>query len=77
MLHYIPQRRSKKIDTIEDIIPLYNIEVSVRVPKKVTNVKLVPEGKKLEYNFTGERVEFIVPEITGHQMIAIQLESEH
>ncbi len=77
LLHYIPQRRSKKIDTIEDIIPLYNIEVSVRVPKKVTNVKLVPEGKKLEYNFTGERVEFIVPEITGHQMIAIQLESEH
>ncbi|WP_218915137.1 beta-galactosidase trimerization domain-containing protein [Caldanaerobius polysaccharolyticus] len=71
LLHYIPERRSQEIDTIEDIIPLYNIKVSVKSPCKVKEVMCVPEGKPLDFNMNGDRVEFVVPKVNGHQMVAI------
>ncbi|SHF23698.1 Beta-galactosidase trimerisation domain-containing protein [Caldanaerobius fijiensis DSM 17918] len=71
LLHYIPERRSQDIDIIEDVIPLYNINVSIKVPKEVKEVVCVPEGKPLAFEIKGNRVEFVVPEVNGHQMIAI------
>jgi hypothetical protein len=73
LLHYIPERVSQTIDVIEDIIPLYNVKVSVKIPAGVKKAELVPEAKELNFNIVEGRVEFTVPEITGHQMIAIEL----
>lgn len=73
-LHYIPQRRCVDIDIIEDVIPLYNIKLSVRVPGSVSAVSLVPERNPLAFERNGDRIEFIVPEIKGHRMIELQLE---
>jgi hypothetical protein len=71
LLHYIPERRSQDIDVIEDIIPLYDVRVSVRVPREVTGVACVPEGRALAYERQGDRVDFVVPELVGHQMVEI------
>jgi hypothetical protein len=71
LLHYIPERRSQDIDVIEDVIPLYDVRVSVRVPGKVTGVACVPEGQALAYEQRGNRVEFVVSELVGHQMVEI------
>lgn len=71
LLHYIPQRRCKKIDIIEDVIPLYNIKVSVKAPENLEDIILVPKGSQLNFELKDGRVEFIVPKINGHQMIAI------
>ena len=35
LLHYIPERRSQDIDIIEDVIPLYDVKVSIKVPEIV------------------------------------------
>ena len=72
-MHYIPQRRGQEFDVIEDIIPLYDIRVSVRVDEPVDTVTLVPRGEGLGFEQVGSRVEFVIPEIAGHQMVAIQL----
>lgn len=74
LLHYISQRRCKDIDVIEDVIPLYNVKVSVKVPGKVKDVALVPEQLPIDFAVADERVKFIVPKIQGHQMIAINIE---
>lgn len=73
-LHYIPERRSKEIDIIEDIIPLYNVKFSVKVEtiKEIHDVKCVPQNKPLKFEISNGRVEFILPELYGHQMIEIK-----
>ena len=72
LLHYIPERRSQDIDVIEDVIPLYDVHVSVRVSGEVTSVACVPEGQALAYEQKGNRVGFVVPELVGHQMVEIR-----
>jgi hypothetical protein len=71
LLHYIPERRCKEIDVIEDIIPLYNIKISVNIQRNTSGIRLVPEQKILGFEIKDGRAEFIVPEIKGHQMIEI------
>lgn len=71
-LHYIEQRRSKTIDVLEDVIPLYNVKISVNVPRKIKCVRIVPQDKMLKFEMHNGRVEFILPELNGHQMIELR-----
>jgi Hypothetical glycosyl hydrolase 6/Beta-galactosidase trimerisation domain len=71
LLHYIPERRGQSFDVIEDVIPLYNLKLSVRADQSVKNVTLVPQGQALEYTRTRGRLNFTVPQIKGHQMVEI------
>lgn len=34
VLHYIPERRGEQFDTIEDVIPLHNVGISVRMDNR-------------------------------------------
>ncbi len=56
-LHYVPERRGWDFDIIEDIIPLYDVPVSVRSPARVTEVRLVPQGEVLQFQEKDGRVE--------------------
>jgi hypothetical protein len=71
VLHYVPERRTDTIDVIEDVLPIFQIETSVHLPQAIRNVTLVPEGKPLPFAEKGGRIEFVVPEINGHQMIEL------
>lgn len=71
LLHYIPERRGEFFDVIEDVIPLYNIRVSVRVPKAVMRVATAPQGAELAFEKDGDRIEFVVPAVHGHQMVEL------
>ena len=74
-LHYIPERRAAALDVVEDIIPLYEVPVSVKAPGPVRAVELVPQGRPLEFREASGRVEFTIPEIEGHQMVCLELGS--
>jgi hypothetical protein len=71
LLHYIPERRSVEIDIVEDIIPIYQLRVSVNTTKPVKQVMLVPEKKPVDFIEVDGRIEFVVPEVAGHQMVSI------
>lgn len=71
LLHYIPEHRSVYADTVEDVIPLYQIAVRIRTDGKIKSVRTVPESKKLDYTVEGGYVSFTVPKVEGHQMIEI------
>ncbi len=71
-LYASPVRRGKNIEIIEDIIPLYNVKVSVATEKCPKTVKLVPEGKLLSFDFKNGRVEFTIPKIDCWQITEIQ-----
>ncbi|UUZ86127.1 beta-galactosidase trimerization domain-containing protein [Paenibacillus sp. P26] len=72
LLHYIPERRSAEIDIIEDVIPLYDVKVSVKTPAEVKAVACVPEQAPLAFTQDGGRTSFLLPKLNGHQMISIQ-----
>jgi len=42
IMHYIPERRGQEFDIIEDVIPLYQLTVDLKVDSPVASVKLVP-----------------------------------
>ena len=71
LLHYIPERRSQEIDIIEDVIPLYDLEVSVRVGQPVKAVTCVPELVALPFERKDGRLSFVLPRLQGHQMVEI------
>ncbi len=72
LLHYIPERRGTAFDVIEDVIPLYNVAVSLQSARNPRRIQCVPDGPTLESTVSGGRVEFVVPELRGHQMIEIR-----
>ena len=71
LLYYILERRGAAFDVVEDVIPLYNLEVSIRVEGPVKRVACVPQGEALSFPQEGGRVRFTVPNLTGYQVIEV------
>ena len=70
ILHYPVQKRSK-IEMIEDVLPLYDVEVSMesKIPE---TLYLAPQMKQIPFSFRDDRLEFSIPKVEGHQMVVIQ-----
>ena len=71
LLHYIPERRSREIDIIEDVIPLHELSVSLNIDRPVKTITLVPELKTLPFRRENGRLNFVVPKLSGHQMVEV------
>lgn len=71
ILHYIPERRAQTFDIIEDEISLFDVRVSLRIPRSVRAVTLVPEKTGLAYQNENGRIEFILPKVSGHRMVEV------
>jgi hypothetical protein len=71
LLYYVPERRCEQFDVIEDVVPLYNVQASVKVDAPPSRVRLVPQGESLPFSVQDGRVTFVVPQINGHQMIEL------
>jgi hypothetical protein len=69
LLHYIPERRGLEFDTIEDVIPLYNVGVRFRAATAPARVYLAPQGEALEHVYEDGYVHVTVPRVMGHQMV--------
>jgi hypothetical protein len=63
--------RGSPVQPIQDLVPLHNTRVSVLARGKVRAVQLVPAGSALPFVESDSRVDFEIPEFTGHQIIEI------
>ena len=72
VLHYTPQRTAKKIDLLEEVIPLYERTISVKTEQCPSKIMLVPEQQELTFTWSDHYAHFTVPEIRGHQMVLIE-----
>ena len=72
LLNYAPERRTNSLDLIEDVLPLFDVPLSVRIDCPPTRVYTATEGAQLPYNVVKDRVELRVPEVRGHQIIVIE-----
>ena len=71
LLHYIPERRGKDFDTIEDVIPVYDINLTLNLPKKVKTVTLEPSGETVKFKRGKGGLRLTIPKLEGHQMVAL------
>ena len=71
LLHYVPERRGQDFDVIEDVLPVYDVAVSVKLPGPVAGVRRVPDGETLAFSETKGRLNFTVPKLDGHQIVEI------
>ncbi len=71
LLYAHTTKRGADTEVIEDIVPLYNVNVKVKCdkPEKVT---LVPQNEKIDFCYTDGKVSFTVPKVEIHQMICIE-----
>ena len=73
LLYAVPVRRGKSTEIIEDIYPVYNIDVELKIPEKVKNVYLAPQKKDIPFIQENNKVKYIVDEINCHQMVVLDI----
>ena len=72
LLYASPVKRGQGVEVIEDIIPLYNIEVKLKTDKRVRNIRLEPRHEELPFIQEGDTVCFTVPRLENHQMAVLE-----
>ncbi|MFC4778669.1 alpha-amylase family protein [Paenibacillus sp. GCM10023252] len=73
LLYASPVKRGNGIEVIEDIIPLYDVEVELRVPDDVKGVYLAPQGTQIPYVYEEGLVRYTVPRLECHQMVIVEV----
>ena len=68
--------RENPMEVIEDIVPLYRVNVSLKLPEKVKSIYLAPGMTKLDFQKEDGRIVYQVPEVECHQMVVIDVEPE-
>jgi len=72
LLHYTPERRADTFDVVEDVIPLYNVALSLRADCPVRRAYLAPSMQEVPFTLEAGRVSLTVPEVRGHQMLVLE-----
>ncbi|MHC4252193.1 MAG: alpha-L-fucosidase [Planctomycetota bacterium] len=72
LLGYAPQRRTPKLDIVEDVIELRDVPLSLKLDKAPAKVTLAPEGRELEFAYADGRVEVTVPCVRGHAIVVFE-----
>jgi len=72
LLHYIPERRSPDLDIVEDVIPLREVVVAARLPRRPAKVYLAPRRQDLSCDYREGYAKVTVPVVNGHQMVVFE-----
>ena len=72
LLQFVADRRTDALDLVEDIIPLHNVPLSLKMPRAPRRVYLAPSGEALDFVFADGRASVTVPVVEGHQMVVFE-----
>lgn len=72
VLYASPVRRGSGIEIVEDILPLYDIDISVKVDRKPVRVYLAPGGEELTHVYDGGVVSYRLSRLECHAMVVIE-----
>ncbi len=72
LLQYAPERRTPHLDIVEDIVPLFDVPLSLKMPKSPRRVYVAPEREPVEFEYLVGRVNLRVPAVRGHAMIVFE-----
>lgn len=71
LISFIPEKRTRTLEIVEDAIPARNLHLDVKVASPVKSVTLQPSGKSLPFREASGRVSIPIEIIEGHELVAI------
>lgn len=71
LLYASPVKRGEGVEVIEDILPVYNVEVTLKLPVSARKVYLAPQMQELAFKQEDGTVSYTVPVLECHQMVVI------
>ncbi|MFP3153490.1 beta-galactosidase trimerization domain-containing protein [Lachnospiraceae bacterium ZAX-1] len=72
---FLSDGKMHAIEVIEDIVPLYNKSVILRIQEKVNRVYLAPQMEDIEFREVDSGIEYLIPKVNCHQMVVIDVET--
>lgn len=72
LLYAVPVKRGNGIEIIEDIVPVHNINVELKLPKTIKNAYLAPQREALPFTQENGTVSFVVEKVDCHQMVVLE-----
>jgi hypothetical protein len=69
LIHAVPQRRGNCIDIVEDVLPLYDARVGVRLDRPATKVTLAPSSEGIPFEAVDGVTWVTMPRVDGHQVV--------
>jgi len=72
LLQYCPERRGDGIDLVEDIVPIFDVPVSLRRESAPQSVYTAPDRTPVEFRYENGYVTMRVPKVEGHAMVVVE-----
>ncbi len=73
LLYGVPVKRGNGVEVIEDLLPVYDVQVSVQVgEKKVKRVFLAPDKEEIPFTQTGAVISYTIPKLINHQLVILE-----
>lgn len=72
LLYASPVKRGNGVEVIEDIIPLYNIQVKIKCDHTPKRVYIAPDMTDIPYSYEIKTVSYTVPKLFNHSMVVIE-----
>lgn len=64
-------RDSRVVQVIEDLLPVSDVEISVKLPQMITSATLEPQAERVELEKAGDRVALRIEAFTCHQIVVL------
>lgn len=72
LLSYAPERRTKTFDVVEDIVPLHDVPLSLKLDKAPRRAYLAPGREPLKFDYADGYVKVVLPVVAGHAMAVFE-----
>lgn len=72
LLYASPVKRGNGIEVIEDIVPIYNVELAIKTDKKINKVYLAPQKKDIDFTYDNGYISVKLAKIECHQMVVFE-----
>jgi len=72
LLYASPIKRGDGVEIVEEILPVYDVKVSVNVgDKQIKSVYTVPDMQKLDFEVEGDIVSYTLPKLLNHSVVIL------
>lgn len=73
LLYAVPKKRGDNIEIIEDILPVYHTDCTLKLPTRPRRVYTAPDGKDLPFTFSDGILRYSIGSFACHCMVVIDL----
>lgn len=74
VLHYIPHRKCRKLDIVDDVIPLHDLNIEVQEERRVKKIYSAPDMEEIAFSQEGNKIRYQISKVNGHHMSVMEFE---